>query len=91
MHQNRPSHKLGSSILHAAWSYESREVVIGVAGEMFVLFSVPAKCQNVLGECNKPLSENKTRCRCTAALASNLPCEQPGRRGRWCLERSVPE
>ena len=54
MHQNRPSHRLGSSILHGARPYVCHEVVIGLAGEMFTLFSVPTKCQNVLGECNKP-------------------------------------
>ena len=54
MHQNRPSNRLGSSILHGARPYVCHEVVIGLAGEMFTLFSVPTKCQNVLGECNKP-------------------------------------
>jgi hypothetical protein len=52
MHQNRPSNRLGSSILHAARPYVCHEVVIGLAGEMS--FSVPTKCQNVPGECNKP-------------------------------------
>jgi hypothetical protein len=32
MHQNRPSHRLGSSILHPARPYVCHEVVMGVAG-----------------------------------------------------------
>ena len=38
MHQNRPSHRLGSSILHGARPYVCHEVVIGLAGEMLTYF-----------------------------------------------------
>ena len=33
---------------------EDRQGDVAIWKEMFTLFSVPTKCQNVLGECNKP-------------------------------------